>query len=157
MDAYTTWRGLNPWWIYSLLLISIVIFLQILTSSLSRRQRWIVGEDSVNLLPGVELVGEELGETSLGHPPLDASIRRGLEIRERWRRWTVHLYLSQILLCALSGLLCLLLSRPAYYPLVVALLPFVSAYFLARTWRGETRRPAPRSRPLGLSPLLYMA
>ncbi len=151
------WRGREGWWIYSLISTWAIIVLQAFTSSMSRRHRWITNGGSLNLLPGDELMGDYLNETVLSDLPLDQSIRRGLEIREGWRRWTMRLYLSLVLLCAFYGFLSLLLPRPPYYPLIIILLPFASAYFLARTWMEGSRRPAPRRRPLILSPLSYMA
>lgn len=155
MIKSASWR--RPWWIYSLLSAFVLMALQALTSSLSRRHRWIFDGSSVNLLPEDELMGAYLNETALGDPPLDQSIMRGLEFRERWRRWTMRLYLIFVLLCALYGILSLLLPRPPYYPLIITLLPFISAYFLARIWIEDTRRSAPQHRPLGLYPLSYTA
>jgi len=157
MIKSTLWRGRSSWWIYSLLSAFVLMALQALTSSLSRRHRWIFDGSGVNLLPEDELMGAYLNETALGDPPLDQSIMRGLEFRERWRRWTMRLYLIFVLLCALYGILSLLLPRPPYYPLVIILLPFISAYFLARIWMEDSRRSAPQHRPLGLYPLSYMA
>ena len=155
MIKSASWR--RPWWIYSLLSTFVLMALQALTSSLSRRHRWIFDGSGVNLLPEDELMGAYLNETALGNPPLDQSIMRGLEFRERWRRWTMRLYLIFVLLCALYGVLSLLLPRPPYYPLIIILLPFISAYFLARIWMENSKRPAPQRTPLGLYPLSYTA
>lgn len=157
MLAYTALRERTPWWFYSLISTSIIMTLQAFTSSMSRKRSWLVEGITVNPLTEDELIGDYLRGLTFEQPPLDVSIRKRLKIRERWRRWTVRLYISLVLLCALSGFLSLLLPRPTYYPLIVTLIPFASAYFLARTWKGGSRRRPPLSRPLGLSQLLYMA
>jgi len=128
------------WWVYPISIGSALLALEIAASQMSRRYLWLMERKEAlsNALNWNAIPTNPLDESPLHAEGLDASFRRRVESDERWVGWTTRLYVSMVLVTAISGFLSVALRSPFWYPLFLFLMPFVGAYFLWRSWQqGE--------------------
>jgi hypothetical protein len=135
MAVYTTSTLRNRLWLYSILVATVLTSLEAFASFMSRRLAWVL--ERAEAIGGAELEGIALEPLMVEELTLEAPIRRSVEVEKSWRNLTTNLYVTLVLYCAASGLVFLLLPHPAYFHLLIAAFPFVSAYFLARSWLVE--------------------
>ncbi len=123
------------WWAYSLFALFSLFVLEIIASMKSIQKVWREAPDLYsNTLPDTSITGDIMGTTSLDAPGLDTPLQQYEVHDDVWGTRTTRIYVTIVMYCAVVGLLSRSLPKPLWFGIVFWAMPFVSAFFLARSW-----------------------
>lgn len=132
-------RSGPEWWVYDLLVLFSLFIVEIYASIKSLRVVWmeIPRELYTNALPGNALPENIVETTPLTSSGLETPLRRFKIHDEGWSSRTTQIYIVLVLYVAVTGFISLSLPKPLFFGFIQWGMPFVAAYFLARSWRRE--------------------
>jgi hypothetical protein len=125
------------WWALSLISLWVLLAAVAFASQVTRYHRSIL----LKLRRPTEFA-TTLADTPLPTTPLLSSSLRGDTRKVRrldlfWSSITTKLTVVLIFTSAATGVLTLVLPRPAWVPLMIVVMPFLGAWFANRAWQGE--------------------
>jgi len=125
------------WWVVSLVSLSFLLAAIAFASQATRYHRRILLKSRRPTAFATTLVGTSLPTTPLASSPLRDETRKVRRLDLFWSSMTTKLTIALVFACVASGALTLVLPRPAWFPLMIVIMPFLGAWFANRAWQGE--------------------
>lgn len=125
------------WWVVSFITLWLLLAAITFASQAARYHRRTLVKLRRPTAFATTLVYTSLPATPLASSPLRDETRKVRRLDLFWSSITTKLTIALLFACAASGALTLVLPRPAWFPLMIVVMPFFGVWFANRAWQGE--------------------